>query len=159
MTFVKKCTEIISIQFIPLRGSSYLFTLNRKENFLIIFDLVHRKTQNLMFFSCLSVWHVIHETTWTFTPFLPPPQLSNKIAQNTLHFTIVITIKGALKISFVFPKKIHFSAINTTSWEFTDVAVDVLQWGNKLYLVLISSFQRTNQSIVNINRSPTHLTS
>ena len=69
----KKCTEIISIQFIPLRGSSYLFTLNRKENFLIIFDLVHRKTQNLMFFSCLSVWLVIHETTWTFTPFLPPP--------------------------------------------------------------------------------------
>ena len=45
---------------------------------LIIFDLVHRKTQNLMFFSCLSVWHVIHETTWAFTPFLPPPSFRIK---------------------------------------------------------------------------------
>lgn len=159
MTFVKKCTEIISIQFIPLRGSSYLFTLNRKENFLIIFDLVHRKTQNLMFFFLLVCLTCYSRDYMNIHPVSPPPQLSNKIAQNTLHFTIVITIKGALKISFVFPKKIHFSAINTTSWEFTDVAVDVLQWGNKLYLVLISSFQRTNQSIVNINRSPTHLTS
>lgn len=156
MTFVKKCTEIISVQFIPLHGPSYLFTLNRKENFLIICDLVHRKTQNLMFFSCLSALTCFSRDYMNIHP-VSPPQLLNKIAQNTLHFTIVITIKGALKISFVFPKKIHFSAINTTSWEFTDVAVDVLQWGN--CLVLISSVQRTNQSIVNVNRSPTHLTS
>lgn len=120
----------------------------------------------MVFFSYLSAlfWHVIHETTWKFTPFSPPPlqpirKLLNKIVQNTLQLTIAITIKGAVKISVVFPKEIHFSAINTTSWEFTDAAVDFLQWGNKLYLVLISSFQRTNQSIVNINRSPTHLTS
>ena len=67
-----------------------------------------------MFFSCLSALTCYSRDHMNIHP-VSPPQLLNKIIQNTLQLTIVITIKGALKINFVFPKKIHFSSINTTS--------------------------------------------
>lgn len=55
-----------------------------------------------MFFACLSVLTCYSGDYMNIHP-VSPPQLLNKIVQNTLQLTIIITIKGALKISFVFP--------------------------------------------------------